>query len=143
MNCKNTNNKLIFYLENSLDKTEKAGIEKHLSECEKCAADLSVLKLSFVSIETEKQIENNSFISTQILAKIETKTQKKSIYRFVLQPLVASFIVFFGIWIGQNISVNYFDNQSNITQNEQIIEQSEQYAIDDFSDEEYYFIVNQ
>lgn len=143
MNCKEVNKKLIFYIENSLIETEKEKVKNHLSECENCAIDFNILKLSFENIEKENQIEGNPFVSTQILAKIEAKTQKKSIFKYVLQTVLASIIIFLGIWIGQNISSNYFNNQSNITQNQQNIEQSEQYAIDNFSYEEYYFVVNQ
>ena len=143
MKCKEINKKLIFYIEDSIDETEKSEIEKHLSECKSCAADLSILKLSFQSIEIETQTEGNSFVSTQILAKIESKKQKKSVLKYVFQPVIATLVVFVGIWIGQNISNNYFNNQSDIVQNQNNIELSEQYVIDNVSYEEYYFVANQ
>jgi hypothetical protein len=144
MNCKDIKNKLIFFIDENIEENKKTAIDKHLADCKDCKDAFSILNLSLRNIETEKQISGNPFISTQILAKIEGKTQKKSAFRLVLQPIIASLIIFFGIWIGQNISDNYLNAPDNLqTQNTQEIDQSVQYAMNDYSYEEYYFVAAQ
>lgn len=134
----------MFFIENEIEENEKSAIEKHLAECKECKNAFSMLSLSLGNIEKEKQISGNPFISTQILAKIEGKTQKKSVLRLILQPIIASIIILLGIWIGQNISDNYLNNQDNLqTQNVQEIDQSVQYAMNDYSYEDYYFVAAQ
>lgn len=145
MNCEEVNKKIFLYIEGNYNKLEESEFNEHLKVCKKCSELYNVYLLSMSIIEEEKQIEGNPFISTQIIAKVNEKKIKKPVLKLVLQPLLATIVVFLGIWLGRNISDFYTNSENSkiVTEYEQSVNQTEQYVFNDFSYEEYFFIANQ
>lgn len=143
MTCKEIENKLIFFIEDNIDFSEKKEISEHLTNCKNCSLKLALLQRSFSFIEKEKELKVNPFISTQILSKIQKKSKKeKTVFIKILQPaLVAAFLIL-AIWIGTFVSksINSLQTNNYQVQNTQTIDNSVQFAINDISYQDYKFI---
>ncbi len=123
MDCKEVNNKLIFYIENTLSIEENNAIENHIKKCDKCRKLHNTLKESFEIIENEKIKETDSFFYTRLSEKIKKidKPNKKQIWlkskQVYLQSIAAAIIMFLSIYSGillgstqtniNEVSVNY------------------------------------
>lgn len=146
MNCKEIENKLIFYLDKELPTIEQNEISKHLEKCKSCSTKLALIKSSFNFIEKEKDEELNPFITTQIMARIEAETKKtKSVFIKILQPISIAALLILAILIGNFASKSYnsLETENLQTQNTNTIDNSEQFVINDISYEDYYFIASQ
>ncbi len=143
MNCKEIEHKLIFYIEGDLPENEQQEISSHLKNCKSCSQKLAILKESYNFIETEKKQEANAFIATQIIAKIKAKSEKqKSTFIKILQPLLITAFLILAVWVGNIVSNSYSSivNNNYQVQNAQTIDNTEQFAINDISYKDYYFI---
>jgi hypothetical protein len=103
MNCKSTEKKLIFFIENALPPEDAVLVATHLEHCPDCRAKLEFLKEILSQANMEKTVEVNPFLFTRIKARLE-QTEKHEPGR-ILKPLaIAAALVmgvFFGILLGQ------------------------------------------
>lgn len=103
MNCKSTEKKLIFFIENSLKPEETVVVAAHLEQCPDCRAKLEYLKEILAQAEIEKIIENKPFLFTRIQGRLANEETHKT--KRILRPLaIAAALVmgvFFGILLGQ------------------------------------------
>jgi len=68
MKCKEINDMLIFYADNSLPKEQRKEVEYHLSQCRECSSFHEFLKDALGHIDKEKEFESDPFIYSRILA---------------------------------------------------------------------------
>lgn len=145
MNCKDIENRIIFYVENRLTDVESKSIEQHISECTSCKMKYDIIKAAYNTIEDEKNIQVNPFISTRILQKIEESKRPKVFVKKVLQPAIIGLTMIMGIWFGNIIADNYVGNtiQNAQVDNSQNVDESVQFVVNDIIYEDYYFLNSQ
>ncbi|MBN2662606.1 MAG: zf-HC2 domain-containing protein [Bacteroidales bacterium] len=145
MTCKNVEHKIADYIESSLSDKEKLAFEKHLLSCDSCKHKVEFFEKTFDCIENEKQIKVNSFLETRILAKIEATNNNKSIYKKVLQPVFVAVMLGLVVWFGNILSDVYLNVSTQVaySQDTSVIDKTVQFAINDITYEDYYFINSQ
>lgn len=145
MNCLDFEHKIIDYIESNLSEQEKLTFEKHMLSCSTCKSKLEFFKSTFEVIENEKQSNVNSFIETRILSEVKATNNNKTIYKKVLQPIFVAAMLAVVIWTGNILSNVYINSNTQITYNQDtsVIDKTVQYAINDISYEDYYFINSQ
>lgn len=143
MNCKEIEKKLIFFIEDDLDLSEKNEISEHIANCKNCSMKLALIKKSFDFIEKEKKLKVNPFISTQILAKIQNKSKKeKTVFTKIMQAVLVATFLILAVWIGNFVSnsINSLQTKNYQVQNTNTLDNSVQFAINDISYQDYKFI---
>jgi anti-sigma factor RsiW len=141
MNCKAEDNDLFLYAEGSLPEERKAFIDAHLTDCPQCAALLLFLRKSQEVIEADREVEENPFLYTRILAKLQVDENRKAaglkrlIPAFVFCTVVLAAIIG-GIKLGSLYSVNFSGYANELKE--------EKGYINDFSQEsiEIFFLTN-
>lgn len=116
MKCKIQNSDLILYAEESLSAKRRDHLESHLADCSECQEFLSTLKEALTVIETDKEINENSFFYTRVIAKLDAneKHTPANAKRFI--PAFAfSCILLAGILVGINMGKLYSNNTSVIS----------------------------
>jgi predicted anti-sigma-YlaC factor YlaD len=136
MNCKSTEKKLIFFIENSLKPEETVVVAAHLEQCPDCRAKLEYLKEILAQAEIEKIIENKPFLFTRIQGRLANEETHKT--KRILRPLaiaVALVIgVFSGILLGQyTMTPNTTDQEREVAYlfQDQEIENMESLLLED------------
>ncbi|MCK5823549.1 MAG: zf-HC2 domain-containing protein [Bacteroidales bacterium] len=144
MKCKKVNKNLIFYIDGDLSLKQNKEIEEHLSHCKKCSMLYNEIKLSLSVIENEKGIETNPYLYTRIKQRLEDINERSTNPVFAIQqkklfqPVLVSFLIALGIFIGVSIGNNYPLQENNIADTP-----SEQYYINDLQQEHVeYFLLN-
>jgi predicted anti-sigma-YlaC factor YlaD len=98
MDCKSTEKKLIFFIENSLKPEESVLVAAHLEQCPECRAKLEFLKEILAQADIEKATEVNPFLFTRIQGRLEQVKKQKN--KRILQPLAISAALVIGIISG-------------------------------------------
>jgi len=148
MNCKEVNNKLIFYIENTLSIEENNAIENHIDKCDKCSKLHNTLKESFEIIENEKIKEADSFFYTRLSEKIKKidKQKEKQIWlkskHDYIHSIAAAIAIFLSIYSGillgstqtniNEVSINYeeVDEYELVAESYNLSETASNYDID-------------
>lgn len=145
MNCLDFEHKIIDYIESNLSEQEKLSFEKHMLSCSACKSKLEFFISTFEVIENEKHLKVNSFLETRILSKVKVTKNNKIIYKKVLQPIFIAAMLAVVILVGNILSDAYINFNTQITYNQDtsVIDKTVQYAINDISYEDYYFINSQ
>ena len=143
MNCKNIENKLIFYIEDKLSDSENLQIRQHLEKCSECSKKAEFIRLSLASIGCQESEKVNPFIATRILSKIET--DKKLSVKKVLQPVFIAILVLFTILLGNFSANTYFKYKYKVADYQDItpLDKTEQFVANDISYDDYYFVNSQ
>ncbi len=145
MNCKDFEHNIINYLEKNLSETQNNNFLKHYNKCDKCKKKLKYFKKSFEIIENQKKTEVNPFIETRILSEINATKKENTIFKKILRPVFIASFMFLALFLGNFIAekyINYKVQSVNITKNNNI-DKSVQFAINDITYEDYYFINSQ
>ncbi|HQB23373.1 MAG: zf-HC2 domain-containing protein [Bacteroidales bacterium] len=107
MDCKSTEKKLIFYIENSLPQTEVSVVKDHLNTCPSCSQKLTYLQETLSFIETEKALTPKPFLYTRTTERMQQRAAQQihgSIKWLKPVAVAAALLVglFFGFWLGQS-----------------------------------------
>ncbi len=107
MDCKATEKKLIFYIENTLPKAEASVMQDHLSTCSACSQKLAYLQETLSYIEIEKALAPKPFLYTRPIGRMQQQAVAENTWGITwLKPLAvaAALLVglFFGFWMGQS-----------------------------------------
>jgi len=144
MKCKKIHKKLIFYIDGDLSSKENKKIEEHLSSCKNCSRLYSEMKSSMEIIQDEKSIETNPYLYTRIKQQLNNINENatKPIFAIqrlkMLQPIMVSFLIAVGIFIGVSIGNNFPLQENNIADT-----QTELNYINDLQQEHVeYFLLN-
>ena len=118
MDCKTTEKKLIFYIENTLPPAEVSVVQEHLNACLSCRKKLAYLQETLSYIETEKAFTPKPYLYTRITGRMQhtTMPENKPLGAWLRPIAVAAALVvglFFGFWLGQS-SVAQPDSDSDI-----------------------------
>ncbi len=129
MNCKEIQNKLLFYIENETNTTENEQIGSHLKHCTHCQRlHLNITnELKTLALTTE--IKAKPFMFTRIEAKLENRIHQPSTSlstKWVLQPLLVAAGLVVGIYIGMMVALTLIPQQSKTADNKQ--DEIEMYA---------------
>lgn len=106
MNCKEIQNKLIFYIDSELKPDESEIIYLHLQGCKECQYLYNQLKASYEFIEKDKQIELNPFFVTRVMEGLARKSKQNSIFNwfkireYSIQVSVYSILIVLAIFVG-------------------------------------------
>ena len=144
MKCKKIHKNLIFYIDGDLSSKENKEIEEHLSSCKNCSRLYSEIKSSMGIIQNEKSIETNPYLYTRIKQQLNNINENttKSVFAIqqkkLFQPIMVSFLIAVGIFIGVSIGNNYPIQENNIADT-----QTELNYINDLQQEHIeYFLLN-
>jgi len=83
MNCREIQNKLIFFIEGDLNSNDSSYISGHIENCKDCQFLFNQLKSSLEFIENDKQTETNPFFFTRVMAGIEAKPKENIIINWL------------------------------------------------------------
>ncbi|MBN2349388.1 MAG: hypothetical protein JXJ22_11145 [Bacteroidales bacterium] len=109
MNCKTTEKKLLFYLENNLPESLMPEVKEHLHNCSHCTHLLHQLERSMQIIENEKNNPVNPFFFTRVEQKLNESTIEKikspAFVRITVNSLVFAVVIVIGLFVGINLGV--------------------------------------
>ena len=139
MDCKQINDKLIFYVEKSLNDDEIAMVKSHIDSCDSCKQISKTLEASLKIIEDEKNIKTNPFLHTRVMQEIENRKQSNYGVSFSLrksiQPVLYSAALIIGISFGiglGNLTTNNNNTLANNSQDEIFFNDFNQEPIESF-----------
>ena len=141
MNCKDVENKLIFYLENECDTRNAELIREHLNTCKSCRSKYEYLKETFAYIDEQTADQVNPFIKTRIMSKIHANKRSVIIAK-TLSAVAFAALLIVAVLAGKLVADFYLN--SSVSNIENVVstgnpDDFEQYVFynQDFS--EYYF----
>lgn len=98
MNCKQVENKLIFFIEGELSPTEKEETQEHLKTCSACATKVAFMQDSLLHLDVLKEAEPKPFLYTRIQAR---KSQANVVrLKPVFAPLAYAAFLAVGLFLG-------------------------------------------
>jgi hypothetical protein len=106
MNCKRCHKKLIQYLEESLQVSERQEVEQHLLECASCHGFADYLKETLATIESSRITTPDPFFYTRVKAKLEKQEESfhaRPVFARILQPAMFTLILIAAIYAGLKI----------------------------------------
>jgi len=114
MNCQSCQKESEAYRGNILSADKRTQVEAHLESCKDCASNYSLGAIIDTVINREKATISNPFLSTRVMAVLETEdkssTVKKSIFNMVLRPAIITIsmaaAIFSGVLLGNVYQVN-------------------------------------
>ncbi len=98
MDCKSTEKKLIFFIENSLPKEDAVLVADHLEQCSDCKAKMEFLKKTLAWLNAEKALQVKPFLFTRIKGRMQP-AQVPGKFR-VLKPLAIGTALIIGLFTG-------------------------------------------
>jgi hypothetical protein len=111
MNCSDTQELLMDYLEGNLDETARKEFELHLNDCKSCEKELKDFQQTIVALESESnaiQIPDD-FMGNVRQAVADTQKSSRKIYqRPAVMGLVAA--LFLTLFVGTAVATNGFAN---------------------------------
>lgn len=113
MNCKTVSKNLISYSNGELSNSENEIIKTHLKNCESCYNIYTEFEATLNLIEKKKTITPNPFIYTRIKQRLNNiengvgQSGFRPVYRKVLQPVLLSFLLVSGVFIGIQLGNTY------------------------------------
>ena len=136
MECKQFENRLIDYLEDSCSPSLKLAMADHLESCSSCLAKYHYIKDMYGILDIEKEIEVPPFLMTRIEGRMEKGVEKRTNIRWV--PAFAATLVM-GLFFGFLVStitmspqkMNYSERELAYFFNEMQIEHVESTLLSD------------
>ena len=86
-NCKDIENNLPLYLDNSLSGADKQTVEEHLKSCPLCTKALIQLRKTQSLVNNLAEIEPPAWFKQKIIAKVREEAEKKSLVQKWFYPL--------------------------------------------------------
>ena len=86
-NCKEIENNLSLYLDDSLSGADKQAVEEHLKSCPRCTKALIQLSKTQTLVNNLAEIEPPAWFKQKIMAKVREKAEKKSLVQKLFYPL--------------------------------------------------------
>jgi len=124
--CKNCQNLLSKYLDNSLEKSfskdfsesEQTFITDHIKSCKSCKEDFDAIKSAKRSLSKIKSVDVPDFFETQFHMRLiesaaKQKKKKPFFFNFSLKQLIPVGAIAFAFFIIFSISVNYLSKNSS------------------------------
>ncbi len=141
MDCKETYNSFIYYIEGDLSHEKIIEFDSHINECSSCSKIFNEIKLTYNIIDNEKDVKINPFLFTRIKQRLENEnlskvSKKYFLYKKALNTVLLSSFIILGIWLGIFMgSINNTDSV-NISQTN-----SEIYYMNDIQQESVEFFL--
>jgi anti-sigma factor RsiW len=86
-NCKEIENNLPLYLDNSLSRVDKQTVEEHLKSCPQCAKAFAQLQKTEKLVNDLTEVEPPAWFKQKIMAKVREESEKKSLAQKWFYPL--------------------------------------------------------
>jgi len=86
-NCKEIENNLSLYLDDSLSDADKKAVEEHLKSCPRCTKALVQLSKTHTLVNNLAEVEPPAWFKQKIMAKVRKKAEKKSFVQKLFYPL--------------------------------------------------------
>jgi hypothetical protein len=86
-NCKEIENNLSLYLDDSLSGADKQAVEEHLKSCPRCTKALIQLSKTQTLVNNLAEVEPPAWFKQKIMAKVREKAEKKSLVQKLFYPL--------------------------------------------------------
>ncbi|MDP2422914.1 MAG: zf-HC2 domain-containing protein [Bacteroidales bacterium] len=121
MNCKNVQQKLIFFAENDLSTLEAVNVGKHLEGCSDCNLLYEELRETLGVIEKEKEFRVNPFFATRVEQRLANLKEKEillsqSVWLVRLTKLVpVALSLVLAVWLGINLGINFSQTPAQTT----------------------------
>jgi len=124
MNCKQTQNSLLFYIENAVSESISQNIKTHIDGCVSCRNLYQSFLSEVTEIQNYKSIEVKPFLFTRLEQRLE-KTAQNPFYKlfgfelsFVYKPAIYTLILFAGLFIGISTGINISSDNSAMVDDE-------------------------
>lgn len=117
MNCKTVSEKLISYSNRELSVSENELLKTHLENCGSCQTLYAELEATLNLIEKRKSVKPNPFLYTRIKQRLEATEHRTNhpvyipVYKKIVQPVLLSFLLVSGIFIGIKLGNICVSNQ--------------------------------
>lgn len=121
MKHKEIQQKLIFYLEQSLPDQELQEIELHLKACETCRFYFDELQKDLSLLEADRQQEASPYFYSRLKARMEKQVKPLPWRRRVLQPAILSLVLIFSAILGLEIGSELTKPSGEQQQVEQVL----------------------
>jgi hypothetical protein len=140
MNCKETKENLIFYVDGSLNPAESSQFQKHLEGCDECRSSYLFLKNTLRVIEKEKTRDTNPYFSMKVMERLKIQSGPKQIsgyfsfdriYKPSLAFLLTGLAIYAGILLGGSFSQKFERNSSMDSRTEQFQTVADAYFLND------------
>lgn len=86
-NCKEIENNLPLYLDNSLSRVDKQTVEEHLKSCPQCAKAFVQLQKTEKLVNNLTEVEPPPWFKRKIMSKVREESEKKSLAQKWFYPL--------------------------------------------------------
>lgn len=86
-NCKEIENNLSLYLDDSLSGADKQAVEEHLKSCPQCTKVLVQLSKTHALVNNLAEVEPPAWFKQKIMAKVREESEKKSLVQKWFYPL--------------------------------------------------------
>ena len=100
MKCNIPDNDLFLYADGSLPAERRISVESHINECRECGEFLSFLGKTLEVVNKDKEIRENPFLFTRIMAKLEEEKRPYWLHSIKNIPSFAFSIVLIGVILG-------------------------------------------
>jgi hypothetical protein len=104
MSCRDVQNRLHDYMEQTLPEPQRRQVEAHLKACSNCRQELSDMKASLVLIQNLDEVDPPPFLASRIMAEVRETSQKQSwLKRIIFAPVripvgaLAAFLILFSL----------------------------------------------
>jgi len=87
INCKEIENNLPLYLDNSLSRVDKQTVEEHLKSCPQCAKAFAQLQKTEKLVNNLTEIDPPPWFKQKIMAKVREESEKKNLVQKWFYPL--------------------------------------------------------
>ncbi len=148
MNCKEVENKLIFYIEDELSFEFRETISAHLKTCSSCNALYGKIKADIDFLHTDRVEQINPVFYQKLeqnIKKSEKEQIKSSIKQVYFQALAYAAAIILAVFIGVALGKGYQVNEEYVVdENENISEFqlfAESYSTDMSSEDVYEVII--
>jgi hypothetical protein len=88
MDCRSIQEKLSFYIDDTLPPQERMAVDEHLRSCRECAADLEELKKTLRHVKSLEEVEPPAWMTQKIMARVRAEAKpKKALFQRLFYPL--------------------------------------------------------
>ena len=147
MNCTFIKDNLFAIAEGTLPPNEQSVADKHIQTCSGCRKFFIYFRSVEETIQTTKSTEPDPFISTRIIANLESRYLSTSentsfLFRFFLRPALLSLVLGMAIFTGILFGRFGITKHNQISQAKDLSELRSELNIDALADEDIHLISN-
>ena len=132
MNCKQVENKILFYIDKELSDEANTSFEKHIASCQHCAGVFENVKSTLQVVTSEKTQAEDFYFYARLKQRMENRKLLHTGFNYsiksVLQPIAVACLIAIGIFSGIKIGNQYNSDSINLSPEESRISELNVYS---------------